>query len=190
MQPDARLILFVAHNFRLKGLRELLRAAALLHTTQPPWLMAVVGRDKPESYRHLARQLGLADRVRFLGAQPDLRPWYAAADVLAHPTWYDPCSRVVLEALASGLPVVTTRWNGAAETLEQGRHGEIIDTPADSAGLAAAIARALDPAVRSACLADAPRLRDYVSIDRHARELLALYEQIVVARSAPVAPSA
>ncbi|HOO17298.1 MAG: glycosyltransferase family 4 protein [Phycisphaerae bacterium] len=180
----AALVLFVAHNFRLKGLRELIQAGALDREDGPRWLLAVVGRDAPGQYLRLASRLGIADRVRFLGSQTDLRPWYAAADVLAHPTWYDPCSRVVLEALSLGLPVVTTRWNGAAEVLEPGKHGAVIETPADTAALAAAIAEALDPAVRCACRADAPRLRALVSMERHARQLLALYEEILAARGA------
>lgn len=166
------LLLFVAHNFRLKGLRELLHAVA----RQPDWSLAVVGRDDPAPYRSLAQRLGLAPRVRFAGAAASLRGWYAAADVLAHPTWYDPCSRVVLEALSVGLPVVTTRHNGAAEVMEPDRHGAVIAEPRDTEGLSAALDHALAPAVRAACAADAPRMAERLSMARHARELQSLYE--------------
>jgi len=71
--------------------------------------------------------------------------------VVAHPTWYDPCSRVVLEALAVGLPAVTTRYNGAAEVMEVGRHGTVIDEPQDVAALAQALRTTLAPEVRAAC---------------------------------------
>jgi UDP-glucose:(heptosyl)LPS alpha-1,3-glucosyltransferase len=149
----------------------------------------VAGRDDAGPARRLATALGVLPRVRFVGTETPVRHWYAAADVLAHPTWYDPCSRVVLEALCAGLPVVTTRFNGAAEALTPGRHGEVIADPANAAELAGALARALAPSVRAACLADAEPLRARLSMDRHARELQALYDEIVTPRVAtPDAP--
>jgi UDP-glucose:(heptosyl)LPS alpha-1,3-glucosyltransferase len=192
------LVLFVAHNFKLKGLGELIRAAAPSaarlgrRRSQSPtlervghpgvlgsnWVLAVVGRDSPSRYRRLARRRGVADRVRFLGSRDDIRPVYAAADVLAHPTWHDPCSRVVLEALSCGLPVVTTRFNGAAEVIEDGRHGVVIDSPRDTAALATAIETCLQPIVRQSCAEDAPRLRATLSMDRHSRELKAMFEVV------------
>jgi UDP-glucose:(heptosyl)LPS alpha-1,3-glucosyltransferase len=179
LESTVPLVLFVAHNFKLKGLEALLYAVADgAHAGAEPCHLVVAGRDRPERYRRLAARLGLGERVHFVGAQTPIREWYAAADVLAHPTWYDPCSRVVLEALALGLPVVTTRLNGAAEVMEPGRHGEVIARPADTAALAASLRRALDPAVGAACRADAARLRVELSMARHARELKALYEEL------------
>ncbi|MBK9127822.1 MAG: glycosyltransferase family 4 protein [Phycisphaerales bacterium] len=186
--PDSPLLLFVAHNFKLKGLGELLGALAAAgrdgaaHERASRAVLLVCGRDRAEPYEARARRLGLADRVRFVGPVEDLSAWYAAADALAHPTWYDPCSRVVLEALSSGLPAVTTRWNGAADVMEPGRHGEVLAEPDDTAALAAALERVLDPRVRAACRADAARLAGLVSMDRHAAELVALYEDVLAAR--------
>ena len=193
VDEEAPLVLFVAHNFKLKGLAELIRASR--ETPPPPrpehtrsrgapprWHLVAVGRDKAARYQRLARRLGVAQRIRFAGPRADLRPFYAAADMLAHPTWYDPCSRVVLEALCCGLPVVTTRFNGAAEVIAEGRHGFVIDAPDDSGALAAAIERCLAADVRRLCRADASRLSEQLSMARHARELLALYEH-VAARS-------
>ncbi len=176
LHAEAPLLLFVAHNFKLKGLAELIHATAL---ASPGWTVAVVGRDRTRPYQRLASRLGVAQQVRFVGATSDIRPWYAAADVLAHPTWYDPCSRVVLEALAVGLPVVTTRYNGAAEVMEPSRHGESIDDPDDPVSLLSALERAWQPAVRAACQADAARLQEQLSMARHARELKALYEDVL-----------
>ena len=203
------LVLFVAHNFKLKGLGELLHATAIrsqsesepeaqarAHFQSEPeaqawahhsrdgtphaaWTLAVVGRGNPAPFRRLARKLGILDPVRFLGPRGDLAALYAAADVLAHPTWYDPCSRVVLEALCCGLPVVTTRFNGAAEVMEAGRHGVVLDSPRDVEALAAAIDECLKPSVRAACTADAPRMRERLSMARHARELADVYKQIL-----------
>jgi UDP-glucose:(heptosyl)LPS alpha-1,3-glucosyltransferase len=180
---DAPLVLFAAHNFRLKGLAELVRATAAGQSGRGgAWVVAVAGRDDPGRYRRLARRLGVESRLRFVGTRTPIRGWYAAADALAHPTWYDPCSRVVLEALSLGLPVVTTRYNGAAEMMQAGRHGEIVDEPSDIARLAAALARTLDPTVRRACQADVPRLAKQLSMARHARELVALYHQVLASQ--------
>jgi UDP-glucose:(heptosyl)LPS alpha-1,3-glucosyltransferase len=173
LSGEAPLVLFVAHNFRLKGLGELLRASVA-----GEWAVLVIGNGRTAPYQRLAARLGLSARVHFAGAGRSVAGWYGAADVLAHPTWYDPCSRVVLEALSSGLPVVTTRYNGAAEVIEPGRNGEVIEDPGDYEELAAAIRRALRPQVRQWCLEDAAATRERLSMARHARELKALYEEI------------
>jgi UDP-glucose:(heptosyl)LPS alpha-1,3-glucosyltransferase len=173
---DAPVVLFVAHNFKLKGLRQLIRATSL--SKPDVYHLWVAGRDDPGRYQRAAERLGVGRRVRFIGADTPVRSLFAAADLLAHPTFYDPCSRVVLEALACGRPVVTTRWNGAAEIMRPGVHGEAIDSPRDLHALARAVERCLSPELRTACATDADRFRKAVSMTRHARELLALYETI------------
>lgn len=173
-----RLVLFVAHNFRLKGLRELIAAVA---RGPRAWRLLVAGRDHAAPYESFAASLGVAERVRFVGPTADVRALYAAADVLAHPTWYDPCSRVVLEALCLGLPVVTTKWNGAAEAMRTPEDGAVISDPGDVSALAAALARVLgQTAGRGA--PSAARI-EHLSMRRHARELVALYERVRAARS-------
>jgi UDP-glucose:(heptosyl)LPS alpha-1,3-glucosyltransferase len=96
----------------------------------------------------------VADRVRFWGPVSETAPFYQAATVLALPTIYDPCSNVVLEALACGLPAVTTTANGAAEFITPGENGAVVPQPDDIAGLTEAlitfITRGRDPQVRQA----------------------------------------
>ena len=79
------------------------------------------GSPKTAECERLAHRLGVADRVRFAGYCSDMRNAYFAADFLVHPTFYDPCSHVVLEAMACGLPVITSRYNGASELLHPPR---------------------------------------------------------------------
>ncbi len=183
LEVDERtqVVLFVAHNFKLKGLAELIRAMGELRESD--WLLAVVGRGKARRYRRVADRLRVRGRVEFLGQVEGIRSFYYGADVLAHPTWYDPCSRVVLEALVCGLPVVTTRFNGAAEVIEDGRHGAMTDSPRDVAALAAAIAQCLRPEVRADCRAAAPERRELLSMARHARELKELYEDVLAEKT-------
>src|SRR5262249_15408680 len=97
--------LFAAMNYRLKGLGPVLAALARV----PGLELVVAGSPRPGGFGRLARRLGVAERVHFVGYCADMRGAYAACDFLVHPTFYDPCSNVVLEALACGVPVVTSR---------------------------------------------------------------------------------
>lgn len=185
IEEQTPLILFVAHNFRLKGLRELIHALARLATTndgREPRLL-VVGRDDPTPYKQLSIRVGVESRVIFQPAASQVGELFAAADVLAHPTWYDPCSRVVLEAIAAGLPVVTTRDNGAGELIPAIGVGEVINSPADIAALTDALNTCLQPSKRDAARSAASRARELVSMRRHATELLELFREIRAERN-------
>lgn len=180
---DVPVALFVAHNFKLKGLKELILAAAASRTPGEKWHVVVAGRDRAAPYGSLATELGVAERFHFSGVGMPMVSAYAGADVLAHPTWYDPCSRVVLEALSAGLPVVTTSHNGAGELIEPGRTGFVIDSPANTSALAQAIARCLSSELRKSASEAAPAIRERVSMRRHARELLKLYDEAASQRT-------
>jgi len=131
LKPEDVLLLFVSHNFRLKGLRYLIQALALIKRKRQNVKLLVIGRDRAERYCRLAKRLGCGDDVLFAGGVRDLERYYASANILVHPTFYDPCSLVVLEALASGLPVITTRRNGAGGIIEDGQEGFVLDDPRD-----------------------------------------------------------
>lgn len=149
---DVILLLFAGNNFRLKGIETLLRALALL-TAQFPALdfrLLVAGRGRPRRYRRLMKKLGISARVMFTGPLSPMEHYYAAADIYVHPTFYDSCSLTVLEALAAGLPAVTTRFNGAAQVIASQEGGMVIDDPADAHELAAAVALYADPSMRAA----------------------------------------
>jgi UDP-glucose:(heptosyl)LPS alpha-1,3-glucosyltransferase len=169
---------FVGMNYRLKGLGPLLRAFAQVPRDHKVRL-AVVGAERFERYKALARRLGVADRVNFLGFRPDPRDAYFAADFLVHPTFYDPCSLVVLEALACGLPVITTEYNGARELFTEPEEGLVIRDPHDAAALAKAITEIADsrnlPARKVAAAAAGRRW----TFEDHYRRLLAVFEEVV-----------
>lgn len=172
---EAVLFVALAHNHRLKGVPQLLAAVRRL-PPEPPWRLVVAGGPVRRS----------GDRVCFLGPVDGTVPLVSAADVLVHPTFYDPSSRVVLEALALGVPVVTTRWNGAADFLEAGG-GVVLEDPRDSGTLAGALQHLLDPAVRATLAEDAGRLRRAVSLERHTAELLAVLRELGAPPGAPAA---
>lgn len=141
---DVPVGLFVAMNYRLKGLTPLLHSLRFIPDTVP-FQLAVVGNPKFAGYERLAERLGVRQRVQFLGFRPNPKNAYHAADFLIHPTFYDPGSLVALEALACGLPVVTSRFNGNAELLIPNETGIVVPDPHDHQALGAAITEMANP---------------------------------------------
>jgi UDP-glucose:(heptosyl)LPS alpha-1,3-glucosyltransferase len=141
-------VIFVGQGFARKGLGPLLEAMAAIGDRQ--WRLAVVGRGNPSAWSARADRLGLGGRVTFVGHVPDPEAYYAAADIFALPTFFDPFANATLEAMAAGLPTVTSRRNGAAEILRHGVDGLIVDRPDDASGLAAALRSLADPERRAA----------------------------------------
>jgi UDP-glucose:(heptosyl)LPS alpha-1,3-glucosyltransferase len=173
---DEIVALFVAMNYRLKGLAPLLHS--LRHVSSSArFRLAVVGHPNYRRYERLARRLGVADRVKFLGFRADPRDAYFASDFLVHPTFYDPCSLVVLEALGCGLPVITSRYNGASELITPGREGFVVDDPHDHRSLGATITVLLDPVTRSACAAAARQTARRWTFEAHYQQLMNLFRQ-------------
>lgn len=177
LSADDVALLIVAHNFRLKGVPALLRALARLVAQGGPFKLLVAGGKRLGPWRRAAARLGLGERVNFLGSVADPAPLYAAADVYVQPTFYDPCSLVVLEALAAGLPVVTTRCNGAGELIQEGGEGYVLPDPADDAALAAALWNFRDADLRQVQGQAARRLALHHTWDRNTAELLQLYRE-------------
>lgn len=174
------LLLFVANNWRLKGLFPLLQALARLRQRrqgEAPRLL-VVGRGKERRWRRLAARAGIGDLVDFTGASQAIEEFYGAADLLVHPTFYDPCANVCLEALASGLPVITTACNGAAELMTDGVEGRVIAEPGDSAALAESIEELLDVSRRRRASIAARALAERHSLTDHVAQLLDLYAKL------------
>ncbi len=180
------LLLFAANNFRLKGLHPLIRAvsAAAQYHTQRKCCLVVVGRDGTYTYRRLAKRLHLwaaGQRIVFLGSVGHIQSALSIADVAVLPTFYDPASRFILEALAAGRPVITTRFNGAADLFVDGRHGKVIDAPDNIEALAEAIRffTHTDNIEKASKAIIEDNLKDNISVSRAAKELMGLYESIL-----------
>ncbi|MCX8086134.1 MAG: glycosyltransferase family 4 protein [Rhodocyclaceae bacterium] len=172
----APVILYVGSGYERKGVATLIEALSRMTTREAEaW---IVGRDKDEArYRRLAENLGVARRLRFFGAQAEVRPFYGAADVFCLPTLYDPLPNAALEALACGLPVVTTTTCGAAELIRPGENGALCaakDPAALAAALDALLARDL-LAMRDAACASVAALTPTAMAER----LLALYRTLL-----------
>lgn len=175
--------LFVGMNYRLKGLAPLLHSLVHLKREQR-FHLVVVGSSKTARYARLAQRLGVGERVTFLGFRSDPRDAFFAADFLVHPTFYDPCSLVVLEALACGLPVITSRYNGASELMSPPREGLVIDDPHNHNALAAAIGHMLDPQVRAACASAARQTAKRFTFESHYQQLMQVFAGVQRRRAA------
>jgi UDP-glucose:(heptosyl)LPS alpha-1,3-glucosyltransferase len=176
------LFLFAANNFRLKGLDCLVKAFSQI--TQAGAYLIVAGSDNIAQYRRLAANLNISEKVLFLGSVSNIGDLLAAADVAVLPTFYDPSSRFILEALAAGKPVITTRFNGASEQFTDNRHGKIIDSPDNIASLAGALTYFADSAnihkASQAILQD--NINQRVSISRVAGQLKEFYDGLLKKR--------
>lgn len=184
IETDTPVVLYVGSGFARKGVPQLLQAMTeLRHNTA---VAVIVGKDKHiRRMQSLTDSLGLAERVHFVGPQQDVRPWYGMADVLALPTLYDPFPSVVLEALACGLPVMTSPSCGAAEILTGLPCGRVCDALAPTKQAAALDALLDVPAEEHAACARA----SVGSFGREdmGRRLQALYKDLL---SVPVRPEA
>jgi UDP-glucose:(heptosyl)LPS alpha-1,3-glucosyltransferase len=178
--PGDLLGLFVGHNFALKGLRPLLTALGRRRRQDPSGRvihLLVCGGGETATYARLANRLGLRDQVHFLGFYPDIRDAYWSSDFFVQPTYYDPCSLVVLEALACGLPVITTEQNGAGELMTGGKEGFVLTSPGAESELVAALNKMTDDRARRTMSVEARRLGCQQTFDIHVDRLLAVFEE-------------
>jgi UDP-glucose:(heptosyl)LPS alpha-1,3-glucosyltransferase len=177
---DAIVILFIGSGFLRKGLGSLLQALAAL---PEPFHLFVVGRDRrARDYERLASRLRVAGRVRFLGPQEDVGPCYGAADLLALPTLYDPFPNVVLEAMATGLPVIVSGKCGAAQIVRPGENGYLCDA-LDTQALVAHL-QAMSSEERRRVMGRAARETVLpMSLEAMGAKLLALYRRLLESHS-------
>jgi UDP-glucose:(heptosyl)LPS alpha-1,3-glucosyltransferase len=176
---DDLVLLFVSNNYRMKGLGFLIKALAKIKKETPADLpsfkLLVLGRDRPDSYLDLARDTGIADEVIVVGVTPEPEKYYGASDLLVHPTFYDACSLTVLEALASGLPVISTDSNGASGIITEGQEGFVISDPREDRVLAEKILFFLNREKLEKASIAARRLAESYSLERNWKEMESLF---------------
>ena len=123
----------------------------------------------------------MSNKIAFLGHLPHIQNAMSISDVAVLPTFYDPCSRYILEALAACKPVITTKFNGASDFFVNNRHGKVLDSPENIDALAEAIHNFTDTNnienASKAIIED--NLKENISIDRAALQLLDVYESIL-----------
>jgi UDP-glucose:(heptosyl)LPS alpha-1,3-glucosyltransferase len=175
---DEPLIVFAGMDFRRKGLDTLL--AALVRLRETPKLL-VLGDGDLRSYRQRATALGVNRSVIFAGRQANIQRFYGAADLFVLPTIYEPFPNVNLEAMACGLPVITTETSGGADIVVPGENGFTIPDAWAVAKLAESIAQffrlpiAERDRMSACCVATARRF----TVEENARQTAAVFEEVL-----------
>lgn len=134
--PDDVVMTTAGTNFALKGVATLVKA--LPHLPEN-WKLRVAGGRNPGRYKRLAGSLGVGNRVKFLGRVDAMPDFYRVGDIFVLPTFYDACSNAVVEALACGSRVVSSRFNGSSVFLDA-KH--VLDDPGDEHELARTVFQA------------------------------------------------
>ena len=175
------LILFCGHSFKRKGLD---RAVIAMSRMREPARLVVVGGDDPATYVKLARRLGVEERLQFMGPRTDTWRFFQAADIFLLPTRVDMWGMTVVEAMATGVPPVTTRSAGAAEVIANEENGFVLPDPLDVNLLAATLDRlAADPELRHRIGQAAKKRAQTLTWDEHCRKVEAAMRDIAERRA-------
>lgn len=175
---DAIVYLFVGSGFERKGVATAIEALA----EQPPGAhLLIVGRDKHLArYHALAKRLGIDSRVTLTGPVADPKPFYGASDVFVLPTLYDPFPNAALEAMATGLPVITSTKSGAAELVVEREAGLVVPSR-DVAGLAAQMRTLADAPTRERMGRNARNAVLHLTPEAMTLALVLLYKELLEA---------
>lgn len=174
MPQGAFIVLFVGSQWERKGLKHLIEAMKFLDGEV---MLIVVGNGNEEKYRSFARKCNVEQRVLFKGFTKKILDYYLAADVLVLPSLYEPFGYPVLEAMAMGLPVIASKQVGAAEMVEEGETGFIIDEIKNTAAISEAIQKIRPKG--AAAFAEAARAKAQQFLwDNQVQEILSLYEKL------------
>jgi UDP-glucose:(heptosyl)LPS alpha-1,3-glucosyltransferase len=174
------LFLFMAYDFRKKGVRYLVEAAARLREKVGPgsFGIVVVGNHPSPLLSTLVRRLDLDGTVRFPGPTREPEAFYAACDVFILPTFYDACSLVVFEAMAAGLPVISTVFNGASGVITGGADGAVLKDPRDINEMAGAMERFLDRELLESASAAARQTASKYTLENNHRQMLDILTEV------------
>jgi len=173
---NTSVMIFVAHDFKLKRLDTVLKALKLLDKNK--YMLLVVGNGKKKNYVKWTVKNGLDERVLFLGPKKNMEKYYAAADIFVLPTLYDAFANVCVEAMACGLPVITTQTNGFAELIKDGENGFVLTSqnPCELSDKINAVSAELG---KSITVQNVSAAALELTMSRHMREVLQLYEKVI-----------
>lgn len=171
--------LFLSYDLKKKGIVPLIEASAQLRKSNLGnfKLLAAGEPPYPSLLRRIAR-LGLEDTVIFIGPTKSPVEFYANCEVLALPTFYDACSLVVMEAMACGLPAITTISNGAAGILTNGKDGCVISYPPDSTDLSEAMKIFFSRKTLSMMSREASLTGRRYSLQKNHQEMIRVFNQL------------
>ena len=168
LEADDIVVLFAGSGWERKGLQFAIDAVEACK--DPKIRLLVAGRGTERKFK--------SSRTQFLGELADLAPVYAASEIFLLPTIYDPFSNACLEALASGIPVITTRANGFSEIIEHGVHGSIVDLANNISALRDGIQFWSEPSRRAAARSTIIERASQFDISKNVEKTLAILLQV------------
>jgi UDP-glucose:(heptosyl)LPS alpha-1,3-glucosyltransferase len=175
--------LFVAYDLKKKGIEPLIKAAAKVKMTgNDNFKIIVVGGSPYRSLEKLIERLDLKNNVIFAGRVKSINDFYATSDVFVLPTYSDACSLVVIEAMASGLPSITTTVNGASGIITDGKNGYIIAHPPDPSDLAEKMRLLMDNEKRQRISEDAFLAGQEYSAERNHKEMMRVFDEVAASK--------
>ena len=173
------IFLFVSYELKKKGIEPLVAASAYLKKDKiNNFRVIVVGGTPYPSLRRRIQKRDLNEKIIFIGRSTHIEEYYANSDVLVLPTYYDACSLVVFEAMACGLPVITTVYNGAAGMMSDGKHGYIISHPPDPTELAEKMKHLMARDIRGKMSLEAAVSGSKFSIEKNHRKMLKIFQEV------------
>lgn len=183
IDKDSLVLLFVGSGFERKGLGSLIESVGELNKQRKVTLI-VVGNGNYSRYKRLGKRFGVEEKVYFLGPQSNVKRFYLASDIFVLPSIYEPFSNACLEAMACGLPVITSRVNGVSELLEKDNEVRdlIIDEPRDSNEIARKVTMLFDEEKRRRI---GRRCRDIASgltIEENVQKTIEVYQEVITSR--------
>ncbi len=191
IDSDAFVLLFAGSGFERKGLEFLLKAIELCPR---PLTVLIVGKGSEKKFKTKTKVIpphpplekgGRGDfryrqKTIFCGVQKEVQKYYAAADMFLFPAIYEPFGNVHLEALASGLPVITTKLSGASEIISNGEQGFVIEKPENTDIIAEKVLMLMDKDLNLKMSEQARKLAENFSFENHLKEIFELYETVTV----------
>jgi glycosyltransferase involved in cell wall biosynthesis len=176
VEPEKFVLLLVGNDWRKKGLQTLLEVLDKLK--ELPLLLLVAGKDEPSPYLRQIQDRGLEGKVRFMPPRSDVEWYYAAADAYVGPSLEDTFAQPPAEAMACGLPVITSATNGTAEIITDGVDGLIVQDPNDAEDLASKLCLLYQSQDLCRSLGDnAVRTAQKYTWDRNGQEIRAIFAQ-------------
>jgi glycosyltransferase involved in cell wall biosynthesis len=183
LPDDAVVVLLIGNDWKTKGLPCLLEAASRLRLHGPRLRLLVVGHDTASPYQETIRCFDMSGQVTFLPLRSDVEFYYAAADVYAGPSRDDSFAMPPAEAMACGLPAITTRMAGVSEIITHGEDGLILEDPDDAQTLSEWLGRlATDVDWRNRMGAAAARTAEQYTWEQNALQMRSLFDRAIIAR--------
>lgn len=175
------IFLFVSYDLKKKGIEPLVEAAAeLKRTKNNNFKIIVVGGSPYRSLTKLVERLYLENKIIFAGRVKSIDEYYANSDVFVLPTYYDACSLVIIEAMASGLPSITTIFNGASGIIADGKNGYVISHPPDPSDLADKMQLLMDNKKRQKMSEEAALTGQEYSLEKNHKEMMRVFNDIAI----------